>query len=51
MRGDRDAATAKVAAMNPLLLEVLPLTLEEVFVHEMEAIGYAFDADSEQGEH
>ncbi len=50
VRGDREAATAKVAAMDPLLLEVLPLTLEEVFIHEMEAIGYAFDADGERGE-
>jgi ABC-2 type transport system ATP-binding protein len=28
--------------MSPLLLDVLPLTLEEVFVYEMEALGYSF---------
>lgn len=43
VRGERDLATNMIATMNPLLLEVLPLTLEEVFIHEMEAIGYAFD--------
>ena len=28
--------------MNPLLLDVLPLTLEEVFTYEMDALGYVF---------
>ncbi|MBQ8815406.1 MAG: ABC transporter ATP-binding protein [Lachnospiraceae bacterium] len=41
-RGDREALVAKLKAMNPLLLDVLPLTLEEVFTYEMEALGYAF---------
>jgi len=42
VRGDREACQARIAAMNPLLIEILPLTLEEVFVFEMEALGYAF---------
>ena len=29
--------------LNPLVLDVLPLTLEEVFTYEMEALGYEFD--------
>ncbi len=29
--------------MNPLILDYLPLTLEEVFIYEMEALGYAFE--------
>lgn len=41
-RGDREQLVAKLKAMNPLLLDVLPLTLEEVFTYEMEALGYAF---------
>ena len=41
-RGDREALVARLKAMNPLLLDVLPLTLEEVFTYEMEALGYAF---------
>ncbi len=41
-KGDRDAVAAQIRTMNPLLLDVLPLNLEEVFVYEMEALGYAF---------
>ena len=41
-RGDREELVARLKAMNPLLLDVLPLTLEEVFTYEMEALGYAF---------
>ena len=29
---------------EPLLVESLPLTLEEVFTYEMEALGYSFEA-------
>lgn len=42
VKGDKNETVAKITAMNPLLLEVLPLTLEEVFTYEMEALGYAF---------
>lgn len=42
VRGDRDMVLDKVRGMNPVLLEILPLTLEEVFTYEMEALGYAF---------
>lgn len=43
VRGDRDSVQEKLRAQNPLLVEILPLTLEEVFIHEMEALGYSFD--------
>lgn len=43
VRGDRDFVQEKLRAQNPLLVEILPLTLEEVFIHEMEALGYSFD--------
>jgi len=42
LRGDRGATEAHIRAMSPLLLDILPLTLEEVFVYEMEALGYSF---------
>ena len=42
VRGDREETTAKINAMDPLLYEILPLSLEEVFVYEMDALGYAF---------
>jgi ABC-2 type transport system ATP-binding protein len=42
LRGDRSATEAHIRAMSPLVLDVLPLSLEEVFVHEMDALGYSF---------
>lgn len=45
VRGDRDEVTSKIAAMNPVILDILPLTLEEVFTYEMEALGYEFDME------
>ena len=42
VRGEREDVVPKVEALNPLLIDVLPLSLEEVFVYEMEALGYAF---------
>lgn len=43
VRGDRESCRALMTAQNPLLMEVLPVTLEEVFLYEMEALGYAFE--------
>jgi ABC-2 type transport system ATP-binding protein len=44
IRGDSARAKTAIAAQNPLILEILPLTLEEVFLYEMEALGYSFEA-------
>lgn len=41
--GDREKTVALFKEMEPLVLDVLPLTLEEVFTYEMEALGYNFD--------
>lgn len=41
-RGDKEAVVAKIRALEPVLLDVLPLNLEEVFIYEMESLGYAF---------
>lgn len=43
VRGDREAVTQSLRTQSPVLLEVLPLSLEEVFLYEMESLGYAFD--------
>ena len=43
VRGDREETEARIKAMQPLLFEILPLSLEEVFVHEMDALGYEFN--------
>ena len=34
----------KLEKLNPVILDFLPLTLEEVFIYEMEALGYEFNA-------
>ena len=41
-KGDREAVIADIRAQDPIILDVLPLNLEEVFIYEMEALGYAF---------
>lgn len=43
MKGDMEEARLAILAKNPLFLDMLPLTLEEVFTYEMEALGYSFD--------
>lgn len=43
VRGDRDKVVSDISAKSPILLEVIPLTLEEVFTYEMEALGYSFN--------
>jgi ABC-2 type transport system ATP-binding protein len=42
VRGDKEELAPRLAAMSPALLDFLPLSLEEVFIYEMEALGYAF---------
>lgn len=48
VRGDREQTIAALQAKMPLLLDVLPLTLEEVFTYEMEALGYIFETEEGQ---
>jgi len=43
VRGDRDETHDVLSKFDPVLLEILPLSLEEVFIHEMESVGYSFD--------
>ncbi len=39
-RGTRSEIMEKIQAKNPLFMEVLPLTLEEIFISETEVAGY-----------
>ena len=39
-RGERDELMAKINKMNPTFCELLPLTLEEIFINETEVAGY-----------
>ena len=43
IKGDHEDTMRRLQALDPLLVEMLPLTLEEVFTYEMEALGYKFD--------
>lgn len=45
--GDREEAIARLKSMGPVLLEILPLSLEEVFTYEMQALGYSFEPEKE----
>lgn len=45
VRGDRQQTSNILKEKSPILLEILPLSLEEVFIYEMETLGYAFDLD------
>ncbi len=49
IRGDREEVTAFIRQKNPVILDILPLTLEEVFTYEMEALGYSFDSGEAEG--
>ena len=44
VKGDSSRAVSLIRDMDPLLLDVLPLSLEEVFTYEMEVLGYSFTA-------
>ena len=46
--GDREQTMDIINAMNPVVFDVLPLTLEEVFTYEMEALGYTFDVKGDK---
>ena len=39
-KGDEDTVKAAFAPKHPLLLEMIPLTLEEIFIYELEVLGY-----------
>lgn len=42
VRGTREEVAAKVEALEPQFYEIIPLTLEEIFISEMEERGYDY---------
>lgn len=38
-----DENKKKLDKLNPIILDYLPLTLEEIFIYQMEALGYEFE--------
>ncbi|MEG1997775.1 MAG: ABC transporter ATP-binding protein, partial [Clostridiales bacterium] len=42
VRGEEELISHTIAAKKPIYMEILPLSLEEAFICEMEAVGYEF---------
>ncbi len=42
VKGDKEQTREKLSSLSPILLDILPLSLEEVFTYEMSALGYSF---------
>ena len=40
IKGDKEEIMNSLKQLNPVFVEALPLTLEEVFINEMEVAGY-----------
>ncbi len=39
-KGDREAIRQSVSSLSPKIYDEIPLSLEEIFIHEMEVLGY-----------
>lgn len=44
VRGKEEDVTSKVQSFHPVLFDILPLTLEEIFIYEMGDVGYAIES-------
>ena len=43
VKGEKEDCEKILKDKNPLILDFLPLTLEEIFIYEMEVLGYEFN--------
>lgn len=43
VKGDKVETENELRKLNPIILDFLPLTLEEIFIYEMEVLGYEFN--------
>lgn len=43
LKGEKEKAKEEFEKLNPLILDFLPVTLEEMFIYEMEVLGYEFN--------
>ena len=43
IKGSEEEIRRKLADKSPIVLDIIPLTLEEVFIYEMEGMGYDFN--------
>lgn len=49
-RGDEETLRRQFAPLNPTVMDIIPLSLEEIFIYELEVLGYgsnAFGTDDE----
>ncbi len=44
LEGDREKYEKELKELNPIILDFLPLTLEEIFIYQMEVLGYEFNS-------
>ncbi|NMA79669.1 MAG: ABC transporter ATP-binding protein [Clostridiales bacterium] len=44
VKGSEDEITTKLNKMEPKILDIIPLSLEEVFIYEMEGLGYEYSS-------
>ena len=42
-KGNTEAIKSEINAYNPLICDIIPLTLEEVFIYELGGLGYEFE--------
>ncbi|MCL1823166.1 MAG: ABC transporter ATP-binding protein [Oscillospiraceae bacterium] len=42
-KGDAEEIKAKIETRNPKILDMIPLSLEEIFLYELEVLGYEFN--------
>lgn len=43
LKGEKEKAEEELKKLNPVILDFLPVTLEEMFIYEMEVLGYEFN--------
>lgn len=43
IKGEQEKVREELEKLNPIILDFLPLTLEEMFIYEMEVLGYEFN--------
>lgn len=43
LKGEKEKAKEEFEKLNPVILDFLPVTLEEMFIYEMEVLGYEFN--------
>jgi len=43
LKGEKEKFEKELIDMNPIILDFLPLTLEEIFIYQMEVLGYEFN--------